>query len=103
MRRNALSCPRRESSTHAPQALEMLNGDLANRDGQGVCRKAAQRGGHDLAARSRRLAARAGPRPTTRGRRDGNAIPQPGRSRESQAREQFALAMFNLNAFLYVN
>src|SRR5260370_29395104 len=25
------SCPRRESSTHAPQALELMNGDLANR------------------------------------------------------------------------
>ena len=25
-----VSCPRRESSTHAPQALELLNGDLAN-------------------------------------------------------------------------
>src|SRR6185369_10298621 len=24
------SCPRRESSTHAPQALELLNGPLAN-------------------------------------------------------------------------
>ena len=23
-----ISCPRRESSTHAPQALELLNGDL---------------------------------------------------------------------------
>ena len=26
-----MSCARRESSTHAPQALELLNGDLANR------------------------------------------------------------------------
>ena len=36
MRPDALtSCPRRESSTHAPQALELLNGDLANRPGGG--------------------------------------------------------------------
>ena len=26
-----ISCPRRESSTHAPQALELLNGEFANR------------------------------------------------------------------------
>ena len=26
-----ISCARRESSTHAPQALELMNGDLANR------------------------------------------------------------------------
>src|SRR5690606_25280842 len=25
-----ISCPRREQSTHAPQALELLNGDFAN-------------------------------------------------------------------------
>ena len=26
-----ISCARRESSTHAPQALELMNGDLSNR------------------------------------------------------------------------
>ena len=29
-----VSCPRRESSTHAPQALELLNGDMANRNAE---------------------------------------------------------------------
>ena len=40
------SCARRQSSTHAPQALELMNGDLANEPG-GCLRGAA-------AARSRR-------------------------------------------------
>ena len=35
-----VSCPRRESSTHAPQALELLNGDLREPAGRG----AGQRG-----------------------------------------------------------
>ena len=29
-----VSCPRRESSTHAPQALELLNGDFANQQAE---------------------------------------------------------------------
>ena len=29
-----VSCARRECSTHAPQALELLNGDLANRQAE---------------------------------------------------------------------
>ena len=31
-----LSCARREQSTHAPQALELLNGDFSNRHGAGA-------------------------------------------------------------------
>ena len=31
-----VSCPRRESSTHAPQALELLNGDLANQQAEAL-------------------------------------------------------------------
>src|SRR4030095_3497643 len=42
----SVSCPRRESSTHAPQALELLNGDLTT---------------HHADARARRLEKEAGP------------------------------------------
>ena len=36
-----LSCARREQSTHAPQALELLNGQDVERLGRGVRRAAA--------------------------------------------------------------
>ena len=91
------SCSGRVSSTHAPQALEMLNGPLSN----------------ELAAAfAERLEHEAGPRPADRvdlayvlttGRR-------PSARQQKLAIEfmrasplkEFALAMFNLNAFFYV-
>jgi Protein of unknown function (DUF1553) len=91
------SCPRRESSTHAPQALELLNGRLSN----------------DLAAAfARRLEAEAGGVPE-------RVIPLAyllalGRLPTSEERalalaflhdqplQEFTLALFNLNGFLYV-
>ena len=91
------SCGRRESSTHAPQALELLNGDLAN----------------ELAEKfSKRLLAEAsGDRQNQIDRAWQLAIGRTPSSRESElAKEflqkqplrEFALAMFNLNEFLYV-
>ena len=91
------SCGRRESSTHAPQALELLNGDLAN----------------ELAEKfSKRLLAEAsGDRQNQIDRAWQLAIGRKPSSRESElAKEflqeqplrEFALAMFNLNEFLYV-
>ena len=41
-----LSCARREQSTHAPQALELLNGETVERPGRGV-RAAAAEGAQD--------------------------------------------------------
>jgi hypothetical protein len=92
------SCPRRAASTHAPQALELLNGPLAN----------------DLAAAfAARLAAEAGPDPARQVdlafRLAAGRGPSP---RELQLAVdflrrhppgEFALAVFNLNAFLYVD
>ncbi len=101
-----VSCPRRESSTHAPQALEMLNGSLANQQAKALAQRLARDAGKshrkqiDLAYE---LVAGRAPRASelqlalkfldTNSRSLG----------EDAAREQFALAMFNLNAFLYVN
>ena len=68
------SCARRESSTHAPQALELLNGELANDLADGVRRPAAARSGRRSATTDRpRLPARRRPpadraRTTTRPR-----------------------------------
>ena len=93
-----VSCPRRESSTHAPQALELLNGDLAN---------------HEAEALAKRLAAEAGPDPRKQVdlayRLVAGRPPKLKEMQESmaflktQSRREFALAMLNLNAFLYVN
>ena len=97
-----LSCARREQSTHAPQALELLNGQTSN----------------DLAAAfaARLLKERA----NAAGRIDYAFRLAAGRLPNAQEKslaakflaanpddpakvKEFALAVFNLNAFLYVN
>ena len=91
------SCARRESSTHAPQSLELLNGKLSNQ----LAEAFAQRLGH-AAGKSPRdvvelaFALAAGRAPTERER----AIAL--RFVNEQPLREFALAMFNLNAFLYI-
>jgi hypothetical protein len=97
-----LSCARREQSTHAPQALELLNGQTSN----------------DLAAAfaARLLKERATPaeRVDYAWRLAAGRLPTPaekslamkffGDQPNDPARvKEFALAVFNLNAFLYVN
>ena len=49
----SVSCARRESSTHAPQALEMLNGDLANRSADALAKRLEDEAGPDLAQADR--------------------------------------------------
>ena len=46
------SCARRESSTHAPQALEMLNGPLSNDLSRSFARRLREESGGDLPAPS---------------------------------------------------
>jgi hypothetical protein len=91
------SCPRRQSSTHAPQALELLNGRLASE----CARSFAGRLVSESAGLNERLAARAyvlalGRPPT----RDERAIAL--EFLRDQPLEEFTLALFNLNGFLYV-
>lgn len=91
------SCARRESSTHAPQALEMLNGTLAN----SLAAAFAQRLEHEAQGEPTAVAERAyrlalGRAPSTEERQLAVAFLHDNPTRE------FALAMFNLNAFLYV-
>ena len=101
-----VSCPRRESSTHAPQALELLNGSFSNGEATVFAvRLAAEAGGSyrkeiDLAYRL--AASRA---PTQRELQLAVAFMRKETKRAGgrRAREEFALAMFSLNAFLYVN
>jgi hypothetical protein len=100
-----VSCPRREVSTHAPQALEMLNGDLANQQAKVFAERLLKEAGKNHRRQvmlAYRLVASRAPKPAelqTALQFLNAKTPEA----ESQAREQFALAMFNLNAFLYLN
>lgn len=97
-----LSCARREQSTHAPQALELLNGQTSNELAAVFAQRllkervtAAQRVDYAW-----RLAA--GRMPTAAEKAlalkfFANTPNDPAKVKE------FALAVFNLNAFLYVN
>jgi hypothetical protein len=92
-----VSCPRRESSTHAPQALELLNGGLANRQAELLAARLRAEAGEDRRAQvdlAYRLVAGRGPEP----REEALALG----FLERMPLGELALAMFNLNAFLYV-
>jgi hypothetical protein len=93
-----VSCPRRESSTHAPQALELLNGDLANRQADLLAKRLETEAGPDP-RKEVNLAYRliAGRAPSLKEMQQSVAF------LKTQSRREFALAVLNLNAFLYVN
>jgi hypothetical protein len=91
------SCARRESSTHAPQALELLNGRLSNDLASWFAlRLEAECGGDPSKVVSRAFALALGRAPTARER--GLALEFLG----EQPLTEFSLAVFNLNEFLYV-
>jgi len=91
------SCARRDSSTHAPQALELLNGDLSNNLAKAFTGRLQHESGGDI-GRAVDLAFQ-----WTLGR-----PPSPRERQRSldflrdEPLNEFALAMFNLNEFLYV-
>jgi hypothetical protein len=94
----ATSCARRESSTHALQALELLNGTLANDLAGSFADRLRREAGADTGARvdlAYRLAAGRPPTP----REKELAV----EFLKTQPLREFALAVFNLNAFLYAD
>ncbi len=97
-----LSCARREQSTHAPQALELLNGRLSNElaaaFGERLLKERASAAGRIEYAW--RLAT--GRAPTTAEKAIA-AQYLAGKPDDPARMKEFALAVFNLNAFLYVN
>jgi hypothetical protein len=91
------SCARRESSTHAPQALELLNGRLSNELAEAFARRLERESGGDperLVELAFGLALGRPPTPQQRSLSLAFLREQPLR--------EFALALFNLNEFLYV-
>jgi hypothetical protein len=93
-----ISCPKRESSTHAPQALELLNGDLSNRLAASFAAR-LDREASSSRAKQIDLAFRlaTGRPPSAVERQLATQYLASGPLRE------FALAIFNLNSFLYVD
>ena len=88
------SCAQRESSTHAPQALELLNGRLSNSLAAAFSER-LQRDGSDPVRRAFLLTFGRPPRPEER-----RTVEQFLGQHELR---KFALAMFNTNGFLYVD
>jgi mono/diheme cytochrome c family protein len=91
------SCGRRESSTHAPQALEMLNGELANNLAGAFAARLNKEAGTDrdkIITRAYELALSHAPTKKER----ALAV----EFLKQQPLKEFALAIFNLNDFLYV-
>ena len=92
------SCYRRESSTHAPQALELLNGELSNELAAAFAeRLESEVGSNKTQQVERAYLLAAGRDPTERERKLGVEF------LKEQPLREFALAMFNLNSFLYLN
>jgi hypothetical protein len=92
------SCPRRESSTHALQALELLNGRLSNQlAGAFATRLKSEVGEEATALVDRAFWLALGRAPTDAERTSAE------RFAETRPLEELALAMFNLNAFMYVD
>jgi hypothetical protein len=95
---SATSCSRRESSTHALQALELLNGTLANDLAESFADRLRREAGTEPAAQIElafRLAV--GRSPNAKEKELALVF------LKTQSLKEFALAVFNLNAFLYVN
>jgi hypothetical protein len=91
------SCSRRETSTHAPQALELLNGELSNQLAEAFASRLTREAGSDrdqIIDRAWLLAV--GRHPSMEEKRLA------GEFLRDQPLNEFALAMFNLNGFLYV-
>ena len=91
------SCGKRESSTHALQSLELLNGKLSNSLAESFAQRLRSEAGDDSAKQVERAFL------IVTGRAPNNREKE--RSLEflrKQSLKEYALAMFNVNAFLYV-
>ena len=97
-----LSCGKREQATHAPQALELLNGKTSNELAARFAERLMKE--RTTAADRINLAFRlAAGRPPARAE-STLAMQFLGADANNPAKvKEFALALFNLNAFLYVN
>ncbi len=91
------SCSRREQSTHAPQALELLNGPIANQMAEAFSDRLLKETGGEVDLMVSLAFQWVTGRPASSDERRIATL----FLKENSPRE-FALAMFNLNSFLYV-
>ena len=96
------SCSRREQSTHAPQALELLNGKLSNSLAQDFANRIAETRKTDAERidLAWRLATGHGPSVKEKQLALKYLAEKPG---DPLRLKELALDVFNLNSFLYVN
>jgi len=91
------SCSSRQQSTHAPQALELLNGDIANPLAASFAQRLNREAGDNTLAQIETAFMLAlGRQPTDLEQQLAASF------LEKESLNEFALAIFNLNAFLYV-
>jgi len=91
------SCARRESSTHAPQSLELLNGKFSNQLAERFAERLARETNGTPEEIVRLAFTLAAGRPPS-DREQAVSV----QFLAEQPLREFALAMFNLNSFLYV-
>lgn len=97
-----LSCPRREQSTHAPQALEMLNGAMSNEMAAVFAERLRKEAATNAARIDRAWRLAIGRLPTAKEK--ALAMQYLAASPEdATVLKELSLDVFNLNAFLYVN
>ena len=102
----AVSCPRRESSTHAPQTLELLNGKFSNAKALALADRLKRESGGSLRREVNLAYELAAGRPASPKEMQLSLEYLQSNAKNlgaDHAREQFALAVLNLNAFLYIN
>ncbi len=97
-----LSCSRRDQSTHAPQALELLNGKTSNDLAQSFADLLLKER-PDTQARIDYAWRRIAGRPPSAQERKIALSYLAGSENDPIALREFALALFNVNPFLYVN
>jgi len=94
----SVSCPRRESSTHAPQALELLNGDLTNQHADALAARIEKEAGPELQKQidlGYRLVTGRPARP--------KEVQLAMDFLKTESKRQFAMILLNLNSFVFVN
>jgi hypothetical protein len=95
---NLVSCPNRQSSTHAPQALELLNGSFSNQQAEVFAARLLKLSkGNAAKLVDQAYLLTAGRLPSLKEKTVALEFLKGAKPRE------FALAMLNLNSFLYVN
>lgn len=97
-----LSCPRREQSTHAPQALEMMNGATSNTLAEIFAARLSSEA-QSNPARIERAWRLATGRPPTAAEKALSLKFLSSDPNNPMVLKELALDVFNLNAFLYVN